>query len=487
MKQLGLFVCLCFNFFTQAQFGYDLVGNSFGVDKITNPICGAVDSCFTLTSDETAQSGAVWDNKPINLLHNFDATFCMTMGSNDQFGADGFAFVLRSLSSATFGESGSGLGYRGIEPSLAIEFDTWWNDEFFVDDLLEDHTGMYINAKYDSPAVSAVPLLPLGENIEDGSYHTARIVWNAQSDSLKMYFDGNLRLAYQGELINSVFGGENLVIWGFTASTGGYTNLQQICFPKYEIQLEDKAICAKDSALINFYDPNITSYRWTNQEGEIIKNWNTIDFTTPFNLNDTLFYTADSGKYYLYVEINNQAVSDSLLLSVFPLPQKPFTPLSLSFCPTTELIELHALNPSCSYEWSSGDSLETVFFSQEGIYSVLLTDTLSNCQNSDTIQLIASCLPTLVVPNIFSPNADSKNDNYHVILNSGLEWIEDFQFQIYNRWGELMYSVSDDLVDWDGTDKNKDVSEGTYFYRFSYRDKEGSELHDGQGTIQLIR
>lgn len=487
MKYIGILFFSLIYLSLNAQFGYDLVGDSYGIDKISNPVCGSVDSCFTLTPDQTDQRGAVWDNKPINLEHNFDATFCMTLGSNDAFGADGFAFVLRSQSSASFGESGSGLGYRGITPSLAIEFDTWWNDEIFVDDLLEDHTGMYINADYFNAAVGSVPLLPLGEDVEDGAYHTARIVWNTSTDSLLMYFDGNLRLQYQGDIINTVFGGENLVIWGFTSSTGGYSNLQQICFPKYEIQLEDKAVCAQELAPLSFYDPNMTSYRWTDAQGEVIKNWNTIDFSTPFNLNDSIFYTADSGKYYLYVEINNQAVSDSLLVTVHPLPVKPFASSSMVFCSQTDLIQLDALNPDCNYLWSGGENTRLLDISVPGVYSVELTDTLYFCKNSDTITISESCLPTLVVPNIFSPNDDALNDHYSVLLGSGLTWIKAFEFSIYNRWGELMYSVTDDLVNWDGTFEGKDASEGTYFYRFSYRDKEGDILHEGQGTIQLIR
>ena len=60
-----------------------------------------------------------------------------------------------------------------------------------------------------------------------------------------MYFDGNFRFSYTIDLINDVFLGENLVIWGFTASTGGLSNLQQICFPKYSIEVEDIYVCTK--------------------------------------------------------------------------------------------------------------------------------------------------------------------------------------------------------------------------------------------------
>ena len=42
-------------------------------------------------------------------------------------GGDGFAFVLHRdpSGSAALGTNGRGLGYEGIENSLAVEFDTW--------------------------------------------------------------------------------------------------------------------------------------------------------------------------------------------------------------------------------------------------------------------------------------------------------------------------------------------------------------------------
>lgn len=51
-------------------------------------------------------------------------------------GADGFAFVIKGPNVTTIGLGGDSLGYGGIPNSLAIEFDTWWNED------LEPNTGM---------------------------------------------------------------------------------------------------------------------------------------------------------------------------------------------------------------------------------------------------------------------------------------------------------------------------------------------------------
>ena len=49
-------------------------------------------------------------------------------------GGDGFAFVVHGDQDRldTIGEGASQMGYGGIENSIAIEFDTWYNPESFV-------------------------------------------------------------------------------------------------------------------------------------------------------------------------------------------------------------------------------------------------------------------------------------------------------------------------------------------------------------------
>ena len=67
----------------------------------------------------------------IDLKENFELKFNARFSNrpNDQFGADGIAFVLhkdpRGLHAT--GQAGAGIGAQGIEKGLAVEFDTHWN------------------------------------------------------------------------------------------------------------------------------------------------------------------------------------------------------------------------------------------------------------------------------------------------------------------------------------------------------------------------
>jgi len=474
--------------FSYAQSGYQLIGGCEPLNDIVSSACPDVDTCFTLTPDLTGQSGAVWDQNQIDLSNSFDATFCLTLGSHDADGADGFAFVLRGVGSATLGSVGGGIGYQGISPSVAIEFDTWDNGTSF-DDITEDHTGIYVNADYITPLVAAVPLNPAGSNVEDGQYHNARIVWNATTKDFKMYFDGNLRASANMDLVNDVFSGDSQVYWGFTASTGGATNLQQICFPYSSIHVEDGAICEKDSFALHYYTPDITSYTWYKAPNDTLVNWNTIDFTDPFNLDDTLIYVSESGDYVLKIDFNNNSFVDTATVVVIPLPLAPFADINMTYCPDQVLLELDALNPGSTYTWQPAQGNNQIIqdYGGEGWYEVLIEEPILGCSVSDSIFVTAYCDPDASMPNIFTPNGDGLNDLFLPIYAVSPKWVKVDDFYILDRWGLEVYSYATGDPGWDGKVNGKEANNGVYYYSIRYSDINGEKQEQKDGFFHLIQ
>ena len=76
-----------------------------------------------------------------------------TDGDNIQ-GADGIAFVIQTQA-ASIGGSGGGIGYAGINKSLAIEFDTWNNGS--SDRNNGNHIGININGDTNSVTLQELP------------------------------------------------------------------------------------------------------------------------------------------------------------------------------------------------------------------------------------------------------------------------------------------------------------------------------------------
>lgn len=68
------------------------------------------------------------------------------------------------------------------------------------------------------------------------------------------------------------------------------------------------------------------------------------------------------------------------------------------------------------------------------------------------------------LPNVFTPNADGKNDLYHPLP---YQFIDHIEMTITNRWGKVVYETTDPDINWDGTDQNNGsaVPDGVYYYR----------------------
>lgn len=68
--------------------------------------------------------------------------------------------------------------------------------------------------------------------------------------------------------------------------------------------------------------------------------------------------------------------------------------------------------------------------------------------------------PFKSIPNVFTPNADGKNDQFYIIGDLPKECIEEFNIEVYNRWGKKVYESADFSFRWigDGLDP------GVYFY-----------------------
>lgn len=185
-------------------------------------------NCYTLTNDEFNQSGSVWNINKIDLNQAFDYKFNVNLGCRDGDGADGLVFVLQPISTS-IGTVGGGLGYQGVDPSIGIAIDTWQNNNDA--DPAYDHLSIHRNGdiNHNSSNNLAGPVPANGQNIEDCQWHILHIRWDPVLKKLSAQIDANTPIETQTDLINTVFGGNPMVFWGFTGSTGGSRNRQRFC------------------------------------------------------------------------------------------------------------------------------------------------------------------------------------------------------------------------------------------------------------------
>lgn len=199
--------------------------SNFTLGGIASDSSGTV----TLTPNAGSQFGAIWNKSRVDLSSDFCVIADVYLGDNNG-GADGLAFVMQPNSVAA-GGTGGGLGYAGITPSFAVEYDTWQNSG----DLFNDHVGLMKNGNVVSHNSWGVNAVDVG-NIEDNQWHKTKIYWDSVDNKVSVWLDKNADgdTDDPGEtLFNAVsanleanFSGE--VYWGFTAATGGAANLQQV-------------------------------------------------------------------------------------------------------------------------------------------------------------------------------------------------------------------------------------------------------------------
>lgn len=131
---------------------------------------------------------------------------------------------------------------------------------------------------------------------------------------------------------------------------------------------------------------------------------------------------------------------------------------------------------------TSTDASPAFLYPGSGCYPVVLT--VSNgpeCTDQAQALVCIATSDSLVVPNVFSPNGDGRNDAFRI---TGLR---EMDLVIYNRYGQLMTTLAHPRQSWDGrTGAGSVASEGTYFYVLHGIDHQGSTI-DRSGSITLVR
>jgi gliding motility-associated-like protein len=269
---------------------------------------------YTLTPNQGNRNGSAWNKNRLFLDEDFDINARVYLGNSDA-GADGIAFVLQNQS-LNAGSSGGGLGYAGITPSFAVEFDTYNNGS---QEPVQDHIALIANGA--TAGVHNTYSTPFEVQMEDGQWHTARFVWDASTKNFQVWYDGTRRHNVTLDLKANIFGGRPYVYWGFTGATGGATNLQQVEFTSYcyvqQVGITALAGTNNTAAALTFCEGATvrlqasasTSYRW-------FKNGTVISGETGREL-----VVTTSGAYTVEAISNqNTTLSEIVTVSVTSLP-----------------------------------------------------------------------------------------------------------------------------------------------------------------------
>jgi gliding motility-associated-like protein len=178
----------------------------------------------------------------------------------------------------------------------------------------------------------------------------------------------------------------------------------------------------------------------------------------------------------------------TLNLVTLPLPE-----ISISVEQETSLCigdtVLCVANGAKSYKWYIndhflGDNNRVYIYLSDLSNRVLIAGQADNgCRDTTAVVIQADACCELFVPNAFSPNGDGVNDGFSPVPHGN---IQGYRLQLFNRWGQLVFSALDVNDHWDGTYNGMPADAGVYFYYITAKCMEGTELIR-KGDVTLIR
>lgn len=238
------------------------------------------------------------------------------------------------------------------------------------------------------------------------------------------------------------------------------------------------------------------TYSWVNEStGETFEGA-TITDTPELTSTYSLQYTSGTGCYFL---TRNTTVAISSPLDITGLEIDPDTSSYI----VGDVIDLTALvdgNLSLfnTFFWVYNET--DTFAVGEGLTETQLelldpldptTITVFNinpegCVDEFTITINVDEI-IVAIPNIFTPNGDDTNEFFNFVTNAPDGRVETAAFQVYNRWGQLVYDNDTPSTGWDGTFNDNVQPSEVYYYNIQLVGPGGESLGEFQGDVTLVR
>lgn len=135
-----------------------------------------------------------------------------------------------------------------------------------------------------------------------------------------------------------------------------------------------------------------------------------------------------------------------------------------------------------AYLWSTGENTDSIIVTGPGLYTLTMHNVCGTFNDSVHVNYkVCDCMP--FVPNAFTPNNDGRNDKLGPLMKCR---IDNYEFLIVNRFGEVLFRSTDRSEKWDGTYKGQPCDVGAYYYLLKIKNISGKD-DVKKGDVILIR
>ncbi|HET8837632.1 MAG TPA: gliding motility-associated C-terminal domain-containing protein [Flavobacteriaceae bacterium] len=246
--------------------------------------------------------------------------------------------------------------------------------------------------------------------------------------------------------------------------------------------------CEADQATVSELLPNGNDIAWFANQNDL----------SPLPGNSLL----TSGDYWVS-QISSQGCfspKTNVSVVVHQIPAPTLIPDGDAFCGADDpTIADLTQNTQSGYKilWfdANGNPLDpTTVLLENTIYYGYAKDSVTGCQSIQVLEVSVSLTACpnpngpnydFYIPDAFSPNNDGTNDVFRI---PDIQYLyENYKYEIYNRWGQLLFTGNIERPEWDGTTESSAdniAPNGVYFY-IVYFNEEGTSPK--QGRLYLNR
>ena len=275
--------------------------------------------------------------------------------------------------------------------------------------------------------------------------------------------------------------------------------INSICFDTdtFDVDIEDLTIDVNDFESFCIYDTIDIRAMVTQASSPLSYSWSPADsilsatdaisiriapLANQFYYLKTVSQTGCEDFDTVEVEVNLPAFDDAFINGVDSLFKGQQTQLSTNRNGSNLVYQWE---PAKDFDNPSSAAPSTTLDSSK-LYTVTITDLNTGCvvvaQKRLRVFEVNCAEPDIFVPTAFSPNSDLTNDILYV---RGAN-IRELEFQLFNRWGELIFETNEINKGWDGRYQGKKVEHGVFVYQLKAICFDGQEFID-KGNITLLK
>lgn len=138
--------------------------------------------------------------------------------------------------------------------------------------------------------------------------------------------------------------------------------------------------------------------------------------------------------------------------------------------------------------WSSAETNPTLTFTAGTgtLEIVLVAANQFGCSDTASLTIESFGEGVVYVPNSFTPNGDGVNELFIPVISDEFS-LDHYLFEIYNRWGERIFSTTDRNAGWNGTYLDAPCKTDVYIWKVNLKSKETGFAESLEGHVNLQR